>query len=520
MRVTRTRSPQRSHQRSHQRSRQRSRGRRLAVVLGTSLALALPAVFVSGAQGGAASASAPAPVAVEPTSPLSLVVPGKAIAYPQGRNSNRAYVDFGLYLQANGEPFELWSTRPTYDDQIRTEWRSTAHGTVVLPTVMSSFLGLNKFVRVRVKNGDNKTVVDLNPRVCLSSGFYQAPVRTSPDAPQDSPYPVGCPYNAFTLGSVQGIQEGWAVSLLTRSVKGVRKGEGPFKVIAEIAPQYADLFGITPADGKRVYKLAFGSFGEGVRSDPGRPATPHATEPKKAEAGKAVGPLPDLRSLPPFSFSLSPKGTQLRFAATTWNGGDSPLVIDGYRDEGEDHMTAYQFFFDEQGVETGHQMVGELHFHAANHQHWHFLDFARYRLLNPDMTLAVRSKKQSWCLANTDSVDLTVPGAEWKPYNTDLSSACGGQSALAIREVLLSGSGDTYAQYRAGQAFSVGDLPNGKYIVSVEANPNGNLVESDTTNNVALRTIWLRGQGADRRVVVAPVGIVNENIQGQFFRRR
>jgi hypothetical protein len=508
VRVTRTSSPRRSHR------------RRLSAVLGTSLALALPLAVVDGVQSGAAPAAPSAASAVEPTSPLSLVVPGKAIAYPQGRNSSRAYVDFGLYLQANGEPFELWSTRPTYDDQIRTEWRSTAHGTVVLPTVMSTFSGLNKFIRVRIKNGDNKTVADINPRVCLSSGFFQAPVRTSPDAPAVSPYPVGCPYNPFTLGSVQGIQQGWAVSLLTRSVKGVRKGDGPFKVIAEIAPKYADLFGITPADGKRVYKLAFGSFGERSGSDPEPLATPHASEPAVPVAGKAVGPLPDLRSLPPFQFSLSPKGTQLRFAATTWNGGDSPLVIDGYREEGDDHMTAYQFFFNEEGVETGHQEVGELHFHAANHQHWHFEDFARYRLLNPDMTLAVRSRKQSWCLANTDSVDLTVPGAEWKPYNTDLSSACGGESALAIREVLLSGSGDTYAQYRAGQAFSVGDLPNGKYIVSVEANPNGNLVESDTTNNVALRTIWLRGQGAERRVVVDPVGIINDNVFGPFFRRR
>jgi hypothetical protein len=488
-------------------------------VLGTSLALALPLAVVDGARSGAASAPAPA-AAAEPTSPLSLVVPGKAIAYPQGRKSSRAYVDFGLYLQANGEPFELWSTRPTYDDQIRTEWRSTAHGTVVLPTVMSRFSGLNRFVRVRITNGAGKVVADLNPRVCLSSGFFQAPVRTSPDAPAESPYPVGCPYNPYTVGSVQGIQQGWAVSLLTRSVNGIRRGEGPYRVTAEIAPRYVDLFGITPADAKREYRLAFGSFGERRGTDSDRVATPHAHEPAAPVAGKAVGPLPDLRSLPPFDLNLSPKGTQLRFSATTWNGGDSPLVIDGYRDEGEDHMTAYQFFFDENGAETGHQEVGEMHFHGANHQHWHFEDFARYRLLKPDMTLAVPSRKQSWCLANTDSVDLTVPGAEWKPYNTDLSSACGGPSALALREVLLSGSGDTYAQYRAGQAFSVGDLPNGKYIVSVEANPNGNLVESDYTNNVALRTIWLRGQGTERRVVVDQVGIIDETFRGPFFRSR
>ena len=128
----------------------------------------------------------------------------------------------------------------------------------------------------------------------------------------------------------------------------------------------------------------------------------------------------------------------------------------------------------------------------------------------PTAALAVRSTKQSWCLANTDAVDYTGPGADWQPENTDLSSACGGASALAIREVLAPGSGDTYFQFRAGQAFDVADLPNGKYIVSIEANPMGHLVESDKTNNNSRRAIWLRGHGADRRVVVAPVGMVRE----------
>ena len=147
------------------------------------------------------------------------------------------------------------------------------------------------------------------------------------------------------------------------------------------------------------------------------------------------------------------------------------MVVDGFRRPGEDVMDAYQYFFDADGNQTGYEQVGEMDWHAANHQHWHFDDFARYRLLKADKTNAVRSTKESFCLANTDAVDYTVPGADWRPENTDLSSACGGRDALSLREVLSSGSGDTYAQYRAGQSFNLEGLPNGRYYVAVEANP-------------------------------------------------
>jgi hypothetical protein len=80
------------------------------------------------------------------------------------------------------------------------------------------------------------------------------------------------------------------------------------------------------------------------------------------------------------------------------------------------------------------------------HRHWHFTDFARYRLLNADKSAVVRSSKEAFCLANTDVIDYTVRGANWRPENTDLRTACGELSSLAVREVLDVGSGDTYFQ--------------------------------------------------------------------------
>jgi hypothetical protein len=77
--------------------------------------------------------------------------------------------------------------------------------------------------------------------------------------------------------------------------------------------------------------------------------------------------------------------------------------------------------------------------------------------------------------------------------------------------VLLAGSGDTYYQSLPGQSFDIRNVPNGVYYVKIEVNPNGNIWETDTANNVSLRKIKLTGKGADRRVTVFPVGDIAFN---------
>jgi hypothetical protein len=159
------------------------------------------------------------------------------------------------------------------------------------------------------------------------------------------------------------------------------------------------------------------------------------------------------------------------------------------------------------------ERVGEFHWHETNHRHWHFQDFARYRLLDADRTDVVRSRKASFCLANTDAVDYTIPAADWQPGNTDLSSACGGREALSLRQVLSTGSGDTYQQTRAGQAFPIGTLPDGVYHVQVLANPEGALVEQDETNNASLRRIRIGTRRGQRFVRVPRLGVIDERIR-------
>ncbi len=484
------------------------------------LAVGLAAtVTAAGLAATAPTAGADEPVPL-PDSALALTAPEKVIAYGY---RGRVYSDLGLRLVAGHAPVEIWSNRASYDDPITSVWR-TEGGDVPLPArSMKDFSGLKKFTRLTITDVDTGEVVKARHVPGCLNGESQ---RIHPDAPARSPYSWGCPWNPYTLGSVMGIQEGWSNSLFPEWTR-FRLDRGRYDVTATIAPEYADVFGISEEDASATTRLVVKkeSFeGRTARTTDGGVSLKPAPRPTRSAQGvMAVDGAPDLRSLPAFDIQLNRRGTAIRFAATVWNGGSGPLVVDGFRTAGGDHMDAYQYFFDADGEETGYQRVGEFHFHEANHQHWHFEDFARYRLLNEDKSLAVRSTKASFCLANTDAVDYTVPNADWKPENTDLSSACGGAGALSLREVLSNGSGDTYMQYRAGQAFRIGNLPDGDYYVSVEANPDDkadgrNLVEGDYDNNDSLRkiTIGTNKRTGERWVEAEQVGVIEERMPNFF----
>lgn len=236
----------------------------------------------------------------------------------------------------------------------------------------------------------------------------------------------------------------------------------------------------------------------------------------KASVPKNV-PKPDLRSLPAWDIAITDGEDgdvagkdYLAFSANVWNAGPAPLVVDGFRKPGADLMDAYQYFYDAKGKQIGYTPTGTMEWDPREgHEHWHFTDFASYRLLSADKTKQVRSGKEAFCLANTDAIDYTVKNANWDPQNTDLSTACGSQDAISVREVLDVGSGDTYTQYRPGQSFEITDLPNGTYYIQVIANPENRLQETNHKNNIALRKVVLGGTPGARTVQVPPHHLVN-----------
>lgn len=474
------------------------------------------------------------------------------------------YSDFGLQLAAQHEDFEIRANRvggtpapgqwwdPAYDSPITAVWK-TAAGDVPLPEgSMTSWQGLDGFAQVVIrKEGRRRAVHKRQSAGCFNSWSAKPVV---PDHASRNAYPFMCPWNPFTLGSVMGVSKGFAVPAIGEfGYYSARLAPGSYTLKMQIAPEWREFFGISDADGVVTQALTVrkarsrNNFRAPQRPSGAPTGGPNLQleENGQAPAADSAGALanefaPDLRSLPAFGATMNRKGNAVRFGATVWNGGHGPMVIEGFepqepapspaaRHDGERHLDAYQYYFDGDGNITGHDRVGEFSFHEGNHNHWHFQDFARYRLLHDvdgmPGDVAVRSTKVSFCLANTDAVDYTVPNAEWRPENTDLSgSSCGGRSATYLRQVLSNGSGDTYYQYRTGQAFRVGNLPDGDYWISVEANPaddatapdeGRNLRELDYTNNDSVRKITLTtNRRGVRRVVMAPVGTVDESFGG------
>ncbi|WP_257139248.1 lysyl oxidase family protein, partial [Streptomyces sp. wa1002] len=254
---------------------------------------------------------------------------------------------------------------------------------------------------------------------------------------------------------------------------------------------------------------------DGSRQAPG--VKPNAKRP----TGKATVPdvpKPDLRSLPAYGITVSdgyeevPGKDYLAFSANVWNAGPAKLVVDGFRSPGKELMDAYQYFYDADGKQVGYTPTGTMEWDPRpGHEHWHFTDFASYRLLKADQKESVRSGKEAFCLANTDAVDYTVKNANWHPDNTDLSTACGQENSISVREVLDVGSGDTYTQDLPGQSFDITDLPNGTYYIQVLANPENRLKETNHKNNSALRKVVLGGKKGARTVKVPAHHLVDAN---------
>lgn len=489
-------------------------------------------VLTAGAVGVAHAASAPPP--------LSFVAATPNVTATRYDYDGGIFLDFdlGLHVIAGQDPFEVWAHRGGYDKPITAERVVTQKGKkkkVALPAgTVTDFTGLKDFTSFAIADESGKAVTQYQTSFC---GNSWTSARTRPDAPATTPYPVQCggEYNPFTLGAVWGVQAGWDAAVPDHPGSNDRTPFdlplGKYTVTATVNPRYQQLFGI-PADQSTVkvnVTVVEGDSGGGAGLAAARAAKTGKAEahggqqvseyapglrapakrPATLAAAPKTGPRPDLRPLPAWGMSLSqePDGkSYVNFGATVWNAGTSPLLVDGFRRTGTELMDAYQYFFDAKGNQVGSQPAGTMEWdNREGHKHWHFTDFAQYNLLDAGQKLAVRSGKEAFCLANTDAVDYTVAGAKWRPENTDLSTSCGANTVIAVREVLDAGNGDTYTQDRPGQSFDVTDLPNGTYYIQVLANPANKLAELDTKNNSALRQIVLGGTPEHRTLTVPPL---------------
>ena len=439
--------------------------------------------------------------------------------------------DLGVYAAAAKEPFEIRVVRPSYDQPI-VATRVSPSGNQVLPTgLVTDFGGLSDFATITFFDSRNRVARTETLDFCPNGGAQ----RINKDAPIDAHYPDMCTGNPYSLGAVWGLQQGYAAPLQGRGwdfdfVEAARPQvpkAGRYRVVVQVNPAYVKAFGIPASSAKVTVNMTVKVVVEDDFEEEEefraarRPSTrilpaPARRVPSQSATIPPTAPKPDLRSLP--AWSIAAEGDYVVFAATVWNAGSSPLMVDGFRRRGADIMDAYQYSVDSKGKQMGYQNVGTMVWDPREeHHHWHFKDFARYSLVDKNKKQLFVSKKEAFCLANTDAVDYTVDGADWHPYNTELETACGNHGSVAVREVLSSGSGDTYEQFRPGQSLSLKGRPNGTYYVKVEANPSRRLAETDTTNNVSYRKIIVGGKPGKRTVKAEKVGIIDEPVFDDEF---
>ncbi|WP_433476028.1 lysyl oxidase family protein [Spirillospora sp. CA-142024] len=458
-----------------------------------------------------------AQAAAPPKGGLELLAASSDVTLTRSKDAPETTLDLGVYLGATGSPFEMHVQRTSYRNPVTASW-ITGNRSKPLPAgLVKSFAGFSKFLRITLTDAKGKKVLDRVQDACPAAGAS----RVKPGAPDKSPYPIGCSDNPWTLGSFWGIQAGWATNLTEQGDAPVKLPDGKYTAAVSVTKPYRQFFGI-PAASKKIKVTVKTLKDGGNRAAPRRTPAPSRLKPGPKPAGKGgvpAGPKPDLRALPAWGIEVNhgeerstaapAKRDYLAFSANVWNAGPSPLVVDGFRVK-QGLMDAYQYFFDGSGKQVGYVKTGGMEWDPRDgHEHWHFKDFAGYRLLRADKKEVVRSQKEAFCLADTDAINQLVKNANWKPENTDLHTACGDLSSLSVREVLDVGSGDTYEQSLPGQSFDVTKLPNGTYYIQVIANPAHRLFEGNLGNNISLRKVILGGKPGKRTVKVPPVGLVN-----------
>ena len=203
------------------------------------------------------------------------------------------------------------------------------------------------------------------------------------------------------------------------------------------------------------------------------------------------------------------KGVKLlRFASIIGNAGAGAVELkpdtparsagndcDGDGDPMNDRKAFQRIFGDNdgdgvftRGVDTvlEKRFAGCSMFHAE-HDHWHFEEFARYRLVKPATGRVVASsEKVSFCVRDSIRFDAVLPGSPGSMHygNCTQDSVTG----LSI------GWADYYGSTLPGQELDIRGLADGRYCLRTEADPTGRLVESDEGNNGRSTMVRIRGR--------------------------
>jgi len=198
---------------------------------------------------------------------------------------------------------------------------------------------------------------------------------------------------------------------------------------------------------------------------------------------------------------------RLRFTTTTANIGAGVVELEPVKDDCDedgdfenDRIAVQHIYLDEDGngiydpsVDDASEAatVGCFVFHAI-HDHWHFEDFARYRLVDPRTDLVVaRQAKVGFCVVDNYRWRADLPGS---PTNASYRSC----RPDAVQGLSV-GWADVYPAFLAAQWLDVSGLSPGRYCLVQRIDPGRKIAEADEGNNVNRTPIRLRNTSVARR---------------------
>src|SRR5688572_27444830 len=164
--------------------------------------VALTVLGTSTVAAGAESGGQPRPRLVAGPGPVLLKrPPGEPV-----------WLELGTLVVAGRHPLEIRTRRASYNQPVVAHLvvgRGPTRREIRLPEgLVGDFLALSGFTHVTVTDRSGAVVAEQDEPFCPAGSPAGAPrggpVRVDPQAPTNSPYPLGCPLHPFALGAVWG----------------------------------------------------------------------------------------------------------------------------------------------------------------------------------------------------------------------------------------------------------------------------------------------------------------------------
>ena len=205
---------------------------------------------------------------------------------------------------------------------------------------------------------------------------------------------------------------------------------------------------------------------------------------------------PDLAMLAPRDFSLerAARGVRrLRFDTIVVNVGAGPFDVYGTPNSATTGSYDVTQRIRDGAAWNEYATPATMFFAGDGHNHWHVRELQHWTLanVNSPATVLRRGAKTGFCFWD----NYPYPGATPVHYHPSTTSACATDGAGHVPMGLSVGWGDEYPSTIGLQYIDITNLAYGDYILTIEADPLGQFIESNDANNSNWARIRIRKNG-------------------------